>query len=493
MTSLRSKILYSYGISKIALLVFVVVVITDLHYLQGQIVEGEAVHDFDIASQEIRFNEKNLFLYHDQAYFEQLQVRLDTARHILKDGRHVFSEIATHGEIVQVEGLLQEYTEQLHDYMNISVDKRTGIQEVIRKSGHTLSVLSRDFSSRQRAVHSRTTRVAAWTLMAASLTVILLGIGSAMFLVRRVVRPLRELETQLDAVAVGNEHGLSLAYQDKEIQSFVHHFNTMLERIRNQQNQIRHQEKAAALGVLVSGVAHELNNPLSNISTSVQLLLEDDGTTKEELRRQWLAHVDGESERARRIVRRLLDSVRQPKLHLQKHSAARLVQSAVMLIHRQLPATIYLHIEDIPDTPLWVDRERMQQVFINLIRNAVDAGAQNVWVVGRATTWLESMPNNTEHLVGDTNYVSQADSIVLFQIDDDGPGISPEHLAQIFNPFFTTKSSGEGTGLGLYLVEEIISEHHGCMSVENRADGGTRFSIWLSAASEEIAEEEAAT
>ena len=113
--------------SKIALLVFVVVVITDLHYLQGQIVEGEAVHDFDIASQEIRFNEKNLFLYHDQAYLEQLQVRLDTARQILKDGRHVFSEIATHGEIVQVEGLLQEYTEQLHDYMNISVDKRTGI------------------------------------------------------------------------------------------------------------------------------------------------------------------------------------------------------------------------------------------------------------------------------------------------------------------------------------------------------------------------------
>ena len=68
---------------------------------------------------------------------------------------------------------------------------------------------------------------------------------------------------------------------------------------------------------------------------------------------------------------------------------------------------------------------------------------------------------------------------MLILIEDNGPGIAPDHLAQIFNPFFTTHSAGDGTGLGLYLVEEIISEHHGCIAVENRAEGGTRFSIWL--------------
>jgi signal transduction histidine kinase len=290
---------------------------------------------------------------------------------------------------------------------------------------------------------------------------------------------LRDLEKQLDELAEGNEQTLTLPSQDKEIQSFVHHFNSMLDRLRAQQNQTRQHEKAAALGVLVSGVAHELNNPLSNISTSVQLLLEDDGTTREDLRRQWLAHVDGECERARRIVRRLLDSVRQPTLHLQSHNADTLVQSAVLLIHRQLPPTIYLHIENIPATPLLVDRERMQQVFINLIRNAVDAGAQNISVVGRETTWEDSMPANTDYLVGDIEPIRHAAGVMLFNIEDDGPGISREHLAQIFNPFFTTKSSGEGTGLGLYLVEEIISEHNGCMSVENREQGGTRFMVWL--------------
>jgi two-component system NtrC family sensor kinase len=479
MTSLVSKITTSYGLSKSALLIFVGVVIADLHYLQTQIVEGEAVNEFFTATQEIRFGEKNLFLYHKQSDLEKLHKQLEIAQNILNDSQRVFGEISSTKELNQVKTLLTDYQRQLGNYMALSDSGRVAMQDEIRVTGHALSELIRDFNRRERIVLTKTTQVAAQTLMIASATVIILGILSAMFMVRRVVRPLRDLEKQLDELAEGNEETLTLPSQDKEIQSFVHHFNSMLNRLRAQQNQTRQHEKAAALGVLVSGVAHELNNPLSNISTSVQLLLEDDGSTREDLRRQWLAHVDGECERARRIVRRLLDSVRQPKLHLQSYNADALVQSAVLLIHRQLQETIYLHIEDIPGIPLLVDRERMQQVFINLIRNAVDAGASNIWVIGRETDWENSMPDNTEYLVGEVDQIRHAEKVLLYYIEDDGPGISGEHLAQIFHPFFTTKSGGEGTGLGLYLVEEIISEHNGCMSVENREEGGTRFMIWL--------------
>jgi len=479
MTSLRSKITASYGLSKIALLIFVGVVIADLHYLQTQILEGEAVNDFFTVIQEIRFDEKNFFLYHDNSDLQKLHKQLNNAQNILAEGNRVFSEIASAGELKQVDTLLSTYREQLNQYVGLTGQVRLAKQDEIRVSGHALSQLIRDFNRRERSVLTRTTQVAAMTLLIASLTVILLGAASAVYMVRRVVRPLSQLEKQLDALAEGNEQTLTLISQDKEIQSFVHHFNSMLEQLRTQQNQMRQHEKAAALGVLVSGVAHELNNPLSNISTSVQLLLEDDGSTREELRRQWLSHVDGECERARRIVRRLLDSVRHPKLRFQSYSADTVVQSAVLLVHRQLPPTIHLHIEDVSNTPLLVDRERMQQVFINLIQNAVDAGAINISVIGRETTWEESMPANTDYLVGEIDQIKHAASVMLFNIEDDGPGISKEHLAQIFHPFFTTKSSGEGTGLGLYLVEEIISEHNGCMSVENRERRGTRFMIWL--------------
>ena len=262
-------------------------------------------------------------------------------------------------------------------------------------------------------------------------------------------------------------------------QTAVKKRGTVLKQLREQHNQTRRHERAAALGVLVSGVAHELNNPLSNISTSVQLLMEDDGTTRKDLCQQWLSHIDGESERARRIVRRLLDTVRHSNQQMQLMSAAELVRAATLLIHRQLPEDLFLHIEDIDDGMLLVDRDRMQQVIINLIRNAAHAGARNIWITGRETTWKASRPVNTNNIAGDTTGISRSTHVMLMQVDDDGPGIPPDHLPQIFDPFFTTQSGGEGTGLGLYLVEEIINEHRGCISVGNRPGGGARFSIWL--------------
>ena len=250
------------------------------------------------------------------------------------------------------------------------------------------------------------------------------------------------------------------------------HFNAMLEQLREQQTRLRRHERAAALGVLVSGVAHELNNPLSNISTSVQLLLEDDTATSEDLRQQWLSHIDGETERARRIVKRLLDAVRQPTEQMQLYSAPKLIQSAALLIHRQLPPDLMLDIEEIEEGMLLVDRERMQQVFVNLIRNAANAGARNIWITGQKATWKESRPVNVDTLAGDMTGISQYEHVMLIRVDDDGSGIDADHLPHIFDPFYTTKSGGEGTGLGLYLVEEIINEHRGCIAVENREEGG---------------------
>ncbi|MGB5472832.1 MAG: HAMP domain-containing sensor histidine kinase [Gammaproteobacteria bacterium] len=479
MTSLRSKILASYGLSKAALVIFVAVVIADLHYLQTHITEGVAVSDLYLATQEIRRVEKNLFLYQDPHHLNQLKMQLDVAKNALATGERAFAVIAGQEELRRIGSALQKYSDQLEAYNLLSRAERTASQENIRATGHQLSLLTQGLNQRQRDILTDTTRVAARTLMVASVTVIMIGLISAMFMVRRVVRPLAQLENQLDQLAEGRVQTLALPSSDKEIASFVFHFNSMLEQLRNQQNLLRRHERAAALGVLVSGVAHELNNPLSNISTSVQLLLEEDGRARENLCKQWLSHIDGETERARRIVRRLLDTVRQPTHDMQLLGAASLVRSAVLLIHRLLPHDIFLHIEDISESMLMVDRDRMQQVIINLIRNSAHAGAKNVWITGRETTWKESKPVNTNHLAGDTTGIAQFTHILLMQVDDDGPGIPPDNLPKLFDPFFTTQSGGEGTGLGLYLVEEIINEHQGCIAVDNRPEGGARFTIWL--------------
>jgi len=478
MTSLRSKILTSFGFSKIALLVFVAVVIADLHYLQTQIGDGKVVTELYVSIQKIRSDEKNLFLYSNQQDLNRLQRQFVDVRDKFNQGKSIFAEFASEQELQTINDKLIAYGNLFNGYLSLSAVKRSQQQLDIRNIGHDLAELTQEMYDRQRVAKADTTQFATWTLMVAAITVIVIGFFSAVYLVRHVVRPIGNLEQQLDRVAEGKERSLALHNSETELQSFVHHFNTMLEEVNRQQHKVRQHEKAAALGVLVSGVAHELNNPLSNISTSVQLLTEDDDATDEELRKQWLSHIDGETERARRIVKRLLDSVRTTKHHMRLMKASELVQSAVLLIHRQIHEFLF-HIEDICECMVPVDFERMQQVFINLIKNANDAGAKNLWITGRETTWKESRPENRDAVVGDPTELRQAKKILLYQVYDDGPGIPAENLGKLFDPFFTTQSGGEGTGLGLYLVEEIISEHDGCISVENRADGGTLFNIWL--------------
>jgi signal transduction histidine kinase len=479
MTSLSAKILTSFGLSKVALLVFAAILIADLLYLKNRILEGVTVDAFYVASQEIRRDEKNLFLYNNPADYQQIISQLDTVQKAFRDSRPIFNEIASLEELTEIDQLLLTYREELEQY---SVDKAvelSKLQDTIRKSGQDLLALAKELGKRERDSLARAARVAAWTLLAALLTVILLGLIGALIVVRQVVRPLSDLESQLDDVADGNIRTLTLPSKDKEIQSVVHHFNDMLERFRGQQSRLRKHEKAAALGVLASGVAHELNNPLSNISTSVQLLLESNASTDGNLRNQWMTHIDEETERAKRIVRRLLDSVRHTQLHLHAHNLLDLVESSIELVSRQLPDMVHVHIIEIPECKLYLDRERMQQVFINLIKNAADAGAQNIWLDAMESTWEETRPVSLDHVVGELDQVSLSPAVIRILITDDGPGIADDHLEKIFNPFFTTKSGHDGTGLGLYLVEEIISEHNGCITAENRDGGGTRFIIWL--------------
>jgi len=483
MSSLRKKILYAFGLLNVAILAIALTAYADLKLLRDQIVNSEKVGQLISATQQMQNHEEIIQLYQSPESWFQLGEQVKQMRELFRQYRTFFDEVIGSAQTAKLDGMLTQYRDRIDELGVMEAtdnpvtattlnDMSRGIREIV----HQISIEHHESLSQK--VH-----LVSWILVITLTAVIIMGVISALFISRQVVQPISALERQLDAVADGKAKKLTLVSDNIEIRSFVQHFNNMLYKQRAQQSQIRHHEKAAALGVLVSGVAHELNNPLSNISTSVQLLMEDDSDAR--LRQQWLAHVDSESERARRIVRRLLDSVRQPKQNLQSISSNDLVNSAVMLIHRQLDPSILLHIEDVADTPVKVDRERMQQVFINLIRNAVAAGASNIWVFGEPTTWADSSPEDIERVQGELATVSSADEVMLFTVADDGPGIAEENLPHLFTPFFTTKKEGEGTGLGLYLVEEIIQEHDGCITVENRLSEGTQFLIWLPVSREE--------
>ncbi len=234
---------------------------------------------------------------------------------------------------------------------------------------------------------------------------------------------------------------------------------------RRLQDQLLQSEKLAALGELVSGVAHELNNPLTTVVGYAQLL-QDDSALSDTVRRQ-MNVIHTEAARASRIVGNLLAFARREEPHKTRLSLDETLRPVVQMRAYQLQAhntRITTDFEaELP--PVWGDAHQLQQVFLNIINNAHQAmeewrGGGEIEITAQAVA-LSGAPG------------------VRVTIADNGPGIAPEHLRRVFDPFFTTKPSGEGTGLGMSLSLGIISNHEGRIWAESRLGHGARFIVEL--------------
>jgi signal transduction histidine kinase len=173
---------------------------------------------------------------------------------------------------------------------------------------------------------------------------------------------------------------------------------------------------------------------------------------------QILEKIEVQTDRVSRIVKNLLNFARNPsELAFHKVSVVENLQEIISLIDYKLKAMdIRLEMTAAPVKSIWAQGERLQQVFINIILNAIDA------MPGGGTLGID---------------VTAEDKDVVVGISDTGTGIKPQHLPHIFDPFFTTKGIGKGTGLGLSISYAIIKEHGGHISVSSEVGRGTRFSI----------------
>jgi two-component system NtrC family sensor kinase len=242
------------------------------------------------------------------------------------------------------------------------------------------------------------------------------------------------------------------------------------EDLRRTQEQLLQSEKMSAVGQLISGVAHELNNPLTAILGYAQLL---EGAGLDSRSADYVRKLFKQAQRTHRVVQNLLSFARQRKPQKQEVDLRKVLEESITLREYDLKVNnVSLEREFPADIPSVIaDPHQLEQVFLNIINNALDA-----MVEGSSGGALKVR-------------ILTKDAYVCVEFDDNGPGIKDPN--RIFDPFYTTKSVGKGTGLGLSICYGIVKEHGGEIIARNREEGGATIEVRL-LASEKPALPEAA-
>jgi signal transduction histidine kinase len=247
--------------------------------------------------------------------------------------------------------------------------------------------------------------------------------------------------------------------------------------LRETQNELIQAEKLKVIGGLASGVAHEVKNPLAMILLGVDYLKKKIQPGDEKLSTT-LKHMEDAIHRADGIVTGLLNFASLSKLDIARENLNSAVENSLRLVKIQLDKHRIQIIsdlgEDIPDVK--IDKNRIEQVFVNLFRNAINAMREEGGLTVRTYAKELTEPgNDVGRRRGDLFELGE--TVVIAEIEDNGPGIPKDILDKIFDPFFTTRRSNGGTGLGLSIVRNIIKMHNGKIEIENRKEGGVKISV----------------
>jgi signal transduction histidine kinase len=235
----------------------------------------------------------------------------------------------------------------------------------------------------------------------------------------------------------------------------------LYEDLKRSKSYIRRADRLASLGTLTAGLAHEIRNPLVAIKTLTQLLPErlDD----EEFRNNFLQIAAGEVDRISSLVNELLDFARpsDPKLELEDIDT--ILDGMILLVSTETKKKQINIIKDYTPNlpPIQIDREQIKQVFLNILLNAIEATTENGKITVKTRSFMKP----------------GGDPYLQIEFNDTGCGISGEYIEDIFNPFFTTKSTG--SGLGLSISNQIIQDHRGYIDVESQLGKGSSFFINL--------------
>ena len=485
--SIRQKITLGYYAIVVIIVGLSIFTFLELRFVEKKIMFGAAISDFFDTTLEIRRFEKNYFLYAKEIDYQENIRYVARAQEILQGNIPGFNTIVLPQHVDSIKTNLTSYRDLMGQYAEGKDRGRhfPGLEENIRKTGKEIITMSEDISRMERKNLQLLLARYQKILIISIITLSTLAIVIGQILSRMVVRPLQSLEESMGVIAEGKFERVAIDSKDREIVSLTNAFNKMLKELELHERHLIQSEKLASLGTLLSGVAHELNNPLSNISSSSQILAEEIEESDTAYKKELVSQINEQTDRARNIVRSLLEFSRDKEFKKERLPLKKILEETIQFVKGQVPTKIAINLSVPDDIIIFADKQRIQQAFLNLIKNAIESISTDEGMVSITAKKRRAADKGEEDITGIYNYLkfrgkcTIEDDTIDIEVRDTGSGIQPELLPKIFDPFFTTKDVGKGSGLGLFIVYEIIEEHDGCIAVDSEIGKGTTFFIKL--------------
>lgn len=457
--SIKGRILILFMVTFFSIVALAALNLWNLYTVKERLLLGEHYDDLLNNILEVRRFEKNLFFYNDaQSLAESIAYlgRIDALLDSLADD---LGAVAGRQGFERFRNTLHTYEQRISAFAHGDDADR----EELRSLGKLLLDTADGFLKTKRArIHRAIVRTS--VLPFAFLGILLLLMVLVIKLISHgLLKPLDVVMSTTGRVARGDFSPIDLeSKQLQEIACLIGAFNRMAQELEINQEDLLQARKIAAIGTFTAGIAHELNNPINNIALTAESFSEDYAARVDAEGRDMLTDIRSQAERAADIVKNLLDFSRTEKPAFSRLAPADVLGSTVNLLKNQIKlAGLRLEMtvaQELP--PIRGNMRNLQQVFMNLLLNAVQATPRGGVVTVTAEPWLPQF--------------------VRFQVRDTGPGIAPQIRQKIFEPFFSTKEVGKGTGMGLAVTYSLIKRHGGRIEATNALKGqGAIFSVFL--------------
>jgi signal transduction histidine kinase len=430
--------------------------------VQERILFLDVVGDYEAEIQQARRFEKNYLLY---------GTNLDDAReHVSNAQRLTVQNTDRFLGVVGEESLLtmnQHVGSYLHllDALEEAEDpeERVKVETELRDHGAIMVFLAQDFLNKERQlVHSRLSlaRTVPFIILIA---LFLFMFFVVYFLLRHILGRLSRFMKYTQRIATGDFTPITPTRKFRdEFSELALMINRMVRDLDRQHRVLLESHKLRAMGTLVAGVAHELNNPLNNIMLTASLMKDEFDELEESEKQEMLQDLIGQAERSKRTVRNLLDFARESETKVEPLHVKELLNETIQLLRNQLRVKKIRLSTKLPELlpPVHGDRQLLSQVFMNLILNAIDV-----------------LPEKGEIEI--STDAERQNGFLAVDIKDNGPGMPGHVVTQVFDPFFTTKPQGKGTGLGLSVSRGIVRKLGGYLLVDSKLHEGTTFTVLL--------------